>query len=89
MISAVISAYLYLRITATMYVGDEVAEEEGRAGESEAGGDVAVVTRQKVKIHPASALAIGIALFITIETGIFPWTFTDLAADAVPVLIAP
>ncbi|OWY62380.1 hypothetical protein B7486_58760 [cyanobacterium TDX16] len=89
MISAVISAYLYLRIVGTMYVGDEVAEEEGTTGESEAGGSVAVVTRTKVRLSPASMLAIGIALVITVETGIFPWTFTDLAADAVPVLIAP
>jgi NADH-quinone oxidoreductase subunit N len=87
MITAVISAFLYLRIVATMYVGDEVAEEDGTADQGE--GTVAVVTRTKVKASPASVLAIGIAVFITIETGILPWTFTDLAADAIPVLIAP
>ena len=53
-----------------------------------AGSDTAVVTRSKVHVGAASALAIGIAVFITIEAGILPWTFTDLAADAVPVLIA-
>jgi NADH-quinone oxidoreductase subunit N len=87
MITAVISAFLYLRIVATMYVGDEVAEEDGTADQGV--GTVAVVTRTKVQAGPASVLAIGIAVFITIETGVLPWTFTDLAADAVPVLIAP
>ena len=71
-----------------MYVGDEVAAEDGTAEESAAGGDVAVVTRTKVRLSPASALAIGIALVITVELGVLPWTLTGLAADAVPVLIA-
>lgn len=88
MLSAVIAAFLYLRIVATMYVGDEVAAEDGTAEESAAGGDVAVVTRTKVRLSPASALAIGIALVITVELGVLPWTLTGLAADAVPVLIA-
>ena len=85
MISAVISAFLYLRIVATMYVAGEEGEE---VDPLLAGSDTAVIERTKVKVGAASALAIGIALFITIEAGLLPWTFTDLAADAVPVLIA-
>jgi NADH-quinone oxidoreductase subunit N len=85
MISAVISAFLYLRIVATMYVAAEEGEE---VDPLLAGSDTAVITRSTVKVGAASALAIGIAVFITIEAGLLPWTFTDLAADAVPVLIA-
>lgn len=85
MISAVISAFLYLRIVATMYVATEEGED---VDPMLAGSDTATITRTKVRVGAASALAIGIAAVITIEAGILPWTFTDLAADAVPVLIA-
>jgi NADH:ubiquinone oxidoreductase subunit 2 (subunit N) len=85
MVSAVISAFLYLRIVATMYVAAEDGEE---VDPLLAGSDTAVITRSTVKVWAASALAIGIAVFITMEVGLLPWTFTDLAADAVPVLIA-
>lgn len=86
MVSAVISAFLYLRIVATMYLGGEEEEAEA-AGE----GSVATATRTRARAHvgTAAALAIGIALVVTIGAGIFPSTIADRAADAVPVLIAP
>jgi NADH-quinone oxidoreductase subunit N len=85
MISAVISAFLYLRIVATMYIGE--GEHAGADGDELADGDTLVRTR--VQVGAPAAIAIGIALAITIVAGVFPDTIGHWAAEAVPVLIAP
>lgn len=72
MVSAVISAFLYLRIVATMYMGDdEESPAEGRA-----------------RIPVGAGIALGISLVVTIGVGVWPGLLTEVAQDAVPVLSA-
>ncbi len=72
MVTAVVSAFLYLRIVLSMYVGtaDESPADDGS------------------RVHPAAALAIGVALVITLGFGIVPGPIDELARDAVPHLVA-
>jgi NADH-quinone oxidoreductase subunit N len=74
MVSAVISAYLYLRIVVSMYfVGDETE---------------AVPARPRIRINPAAKLALAIAVAGTLLLGIVPDPFAHLAHDAVAQLVA-
>ncbi|MDG2025727.1 MAG: NADH-quinone oxidoreductase subunit N [Acidimicrobiales bacterium] len=68
MISAVVSAFLYLRIVLSMYLGtvDEDAEP--------------------ISVHPTAALAIGVALVLTIGFGLVPGPIDQLANDAILAL---
>jgi len=78
MLSAVVSAYLYLRIVLTMFGGPE--------------GDEANVPttprRNRTRVPAAAAIAIILALVGTLGTGILPDPLAKTADDAVPELVA-
>ncbi len=68
MLSAVVSAFLYLRIVLSMYVG--TADDD----------------RSPIVVHPTAALAVGVALVLTIGFGLVPGPIDQLANDAVLAL---
>jgi NADH-quinone oxidoreductase subunit N len=71
MITAVISAFVYLRVVVAMYMSDEEAE-----------------ARPPVVVPFGAGLALTLAVGITVIVGVLPWLITDVAQDAVPVLVA-
>jgi NADH-quinone oxidoreductase subunit N len=74
MVSAVIAAFLYLRVIVAMYL-------------SEPEGEVAP-TGPKVGVPGTAALGLAVAFAFTIVVGIAPSAVIDFARDAVPVLVA-
>ena len=76
MVSAVVAAFLYLRIIVSMYLSDDEAEGE------------AAVAGPRVRIPPAAGVALTIAFAFTVVVGFLPARVVDFARDAVPVLIA-
>jgi NADH-quinone oxidoreductase subunit N len=75
MVSAVIAAFLYLRIVVNMYVGEEHA----------AAADPA---RPEQHLPPGAVVALTVALAATVVFGILPGVVVNLARDAVPTLVA-
>ncbi|MCQ3806536.1 MAG: NADH-quinone oxidoreductase subunit N [Acidimicrobiaceae bacterium] len=76
MVSAVVSAFLYLRIVLSVYVGSPAEDSETSA------------EARPERVHPAASLAIGIALAITVGFGLFPGPIDRLALEAIPQLFA-
>ncbi len=76
MVSAVVSAFLYLRIVLSVYLGPT-------AEDSETSDEV-----QAERVHPAAGLAIGIALAVTVGFGLFPGPIDKLTLEAIPQLFA-
>ncbi len=76
MVSAVVSAFLYLRIVLSVYLGSP-------ADDSEISDDAGAE-----RVHPAAGLAIGIALAITVGFGLFPGPIDKLTLEAIPQLFA-
>ena len=74
MVSAVIAAFLYLRVIVAMYL-------------SEPEGEVAPAG-PKVGVPGTAALGLAVAFAFTIVVGIAPSAVIDFARDAVPVLVA-
>ena len=74
MVSAVIAAFLYLRVIVAMYL-------------SEPEGEVAPAG-PPVGVPGAAALGLAVAFAFTIVVGIAPSAVIDFARDAVPVLVA-
>ena len=73
MLASVIAAFLYLRITVSMYMEvDEGAEREAR----------------RIPIPFSAGLALGVALLVTLVVGVFPSLLADPAGDATPALVA-
>ena len=73
MVSAVVAAYLYLRIVVSMYfAGDEDAELAG----------------PKIQVPVGASLALGIAVVGTLWLGLVPGSVTSVANDAVAQLVA-
>ena len=73
MLTAVISAFVYLRVVVAMYMSDE---------------DEATEAPAKEHVPWTAAVGIGLAVFATLLLGILPWILLDVAAKAVPVLVA-
>jgi NADH-quinone oxidoreductase subunit N len=73
MLSAAISAFLYLRIVATTYLGP--------ADETPA--------RPHLIVAPGAKVAIGLCLLVTVGVGIVPGVFLSPAEQAKPVLVEP
>ncbi len=73
MLTATVSAFLYLRIVLAMYVGK--SSEEALAA-------------PRARIPTAVILVIGIAFVVTVGFGIIPDPIDQLARDAVPQLVA-
>ncbi|MGI8938430.1 MAG: NADH-quinone oxidoreductase subunit N [Iamia sp.] len=80
MLSAVISAFLYLRIVFTMYAGgaDEVEATEAEAAEP----------ARRIVVPWAAKVTIALTLVATIGIGIIPDPLTKVARDATPSLVA-
>ncbi len=76
MVSAVVSAFVYLRIIVAMYMSVEEGDE------TDALADAPVI-----RVPPAAALSLGIALVFTIVVGLVPSPVVDFARDALPVLV--
>ncbi len=71
MVTAVVSAFVYLRVVVAMYMSDDDAEG---------------VEREDL---PWSAgLGVALSVGITLVVGVLPWLVTEVAKDAVPVLVA-
>jgi NADH-quinone oxidoreductase subunit N len=75
MLAAVIAAYLYLRIIVAMYMAD---------GDAEAG----VPRASTIPIPVGAAVALAACLIVTLGVGVWPNPITEVAQDAIPVLIA-
>jgi NADH-quinone oxidoreductase subunit N len=69
MVSAVISAFLYLRIVLSMYLGTAADDDN-----------------EPITVHPTAALAVGVALVLTIGFGLVPGPIDSLANDAILAL---
>jgi NADH-quinone oxidoreductase subunit N len=78
MLSAVISAYLYLRIVLTMYAG---AGDEAE----DTGADARPV---RMRVPVGAAIALVIAVVATIGIGLVPDPLSETARDATPELVA-
>jgi len=76
MISAVIAAYLYLRITVSMYMTDDEAEDQS-------------APVRRLKIPFGAGLALGIAFVVTLFVGFLPGSLADTSSHAVPRVDAP
>jgi NADH-quinone oxidoreductase subunit N len=74
MLSAVIAAFIYLRIAVSMYMADPVDAAEAGAG----GPRIAVPT--------GATIALTMCVIVTIVAGLWPGSIADLARDAVPAL---
>ena len=79
MLSAAISAFLYLRIIVAMYF----------VGGGEHGDEPVELAGPPVVIPRGTAVALGVALVATVVLGVLPGPFTDLAQRAVPQLVLP
>jgi NADH-quinone oxidoreductase subunit N len=73
MLSAVISAFLYLRITVSLYMSD--ADDETPAG-------------PRLRIPVGAGLALTACVVATLLFGVWPGSIAEAARDAVPVLTA-
>jgi NADH-quinone oxidoreductase subunit N len=80
MLSAVIAAFLYLRIIVSMFLAD--ASDAG-AAEADAVDGVGLA---RVRIPVSAGLAIAVAFGVTLLLGVWPGWLLDLARDAVPGL---
>src|SRR5690606_10386845 len=72
MLSSVISAFLYLRITVSLYMSDP--DED------------AVPAR--LRIPAGAGIALALCLAVTLVVGVWPGSIAEVARDAVPVLVA-
>jgi NADH-quinone oxidoreductase subunit N len=78
MVSAVIAAFLYLRITVSMYMSDD--EEE--AAEAPA-------RTKRLPIPFGAGVALAVTFAATLFIGFLPGSLADTSADAIPTVSAP
>jgi NADH-quinone oxidoreductase subunit N len=70
MLSSVISAFLYLRITVSLYMSD----------------DEEVPVAPRLSIPVGAGIALGLCVLVTLVVGVWPGSIAEVARDAVPVL---
>jgi NADH-quinone oxidoreductase subunit N len=70
MLSSVISAFLYLRITVSLYMSDDE--------------EAAVAPRLTIPV--GAGIALGLCVLVTLVVGVWPGSIAEVARDAVPVL---
>jgi NADH-quinone oxidoreductase subunit N len=75
MLTAVVSAFMYLRIVVSMYFAGDDADD-------------AAPTRGRLTVPVGARIAFVVAVVGTIGLGVVPGPFTHLADDAKPVLVA-
>ena len=78
MVSAVIAAFLYLRITVSMYMSDD----DGAEAE-------APVRPKRLPIPLGAGLALAVSFAVTLYVGFLPGSLADTSADAIPTVTAP
>jgi NADH-quinone oxidoreductase subunit N len=76
MVTAVVSAFLYLRIIVAMYFSGDEVEADAATG------------RARIAVPWGAALSLVVAVAVTLAVGILPDIVSDVADDAVPVLVA-
>jgi NADH-quinone oxidoreductase subunit N len=81
MISAVIAAFLYLRITVSMYMTDDEEQDEEAAK--------AFAGRKRLRIPFGAGLALAVSFAVTLFIGFLPGSLADTSADAIPTVSAP
>ncbi|HYI62109.1 MAG TPA: NADH-quinone oxidoreductase subunit N [Acidimicrobiales bacterium] len=78
MLTAVVSAFLYLRIILSMYGGPDDGEEAGPPA----------VPARRIRVPLAAKVTIALALMATVGIGVVPDPLTRTARDATPDLVA-
>ncbi len=73
MLTSVISAYLYLRITVSLYMSDP---------------DEAEADAPRLSIPLGAGIALAVCMVVTLVVGVWPGSISGLAQDAVPALVA-
>jgi NADH-quinone oxidoreductase subunit N len=73
MLTAVIAAFLYLRITVSMFLGDV--------------DDADIPERRTLPVPVGAAIALVICVVVTLGVGVFPHVLTGPAGDATAVLV--
>ncbi|MEX1217684.1 MAG: NADH-quinone oxidoreductase subunit N [Acidimicrobiales bacterium] len=76
MVSAVISAFLYLRIIVAMFMSDD-----------EAGAGAPIDRSQRLRVPFGAGLAIGICVFVTVGYGLLPDLLLQPAREATPAVV--
>ena len=77
MLSAVIAAFLYLRIVVAMYMSTDEGDEE-----------TPVRTGPRVNVPFAAKLSLGLAFVFTLAVGFLPSSLADTSTDATPTVNA-
>jgi NADH-quinone oxidoreductase subunit N len=91
MLSAVISAFLYLRLVVAMWMkdpADAAAVGAGSEGDDAFSGDAPDPTGDEIDVPWPTGLALGLAVGVTLAVGVLPWVLADWADKAIPVLTA-
>ncbi|MBM3684023.1 MAG: NADH-quinone oxidoreductase subunit N [Actinobacteria bacterium] len=81
MLSAVVGAFVYLRLVVAMFMVEDIDPHHGD-------GDVVAATPAPVAMPAALTLALAATVVATLVVGFLPGLLTDLAGDAVPVVLA-
>ena len=87
MITAVIAAFLYLRIVVSMYMTGAADGVEREDTEPDADEEPAI-RRSDVPVPVAAGFALLLAFVVTIALGVLPQLILHFTNDAVPVLVA-
>jgi NADH-quinone oxidoreductase subunit N len=82
MLAAVVAAFLYLRIVASMYMSDDDSSDGVTAGSSSES------LESSIRIPATAAVALVVCLVVTVGIGVWPGLVTEVTQDAVPVLSA-
>ena len=77
MLSAVIAAFLYLRITVSMYMSDEDPDA------------ATAPTPRRLPVPFGAGLALAVTFAVTLYVGFLPSSLADTSRDAVPSVTAP
>ncbi|MEY2448769.1 MAG: NADH-quinone oxidoreductase subunit [Acidimicrobiaceae bacterium] len=83
MLSAVIAAFLYLRITVSMYMSDDETEVDADAGAD------APARPKRLPVPFGAGLALAVSFAVTLFVGFLPGSLADTSADAIPTVSAP
>jgi len=86
MLSAVIAAFVYLRIAARMYMADPPATAAVGAGEMSEAAEPGAPGAPRIAVPAGATIALTACVIVTIGAGLWPGSIADLARDAVPVL---
>jgi NADH-quinone oxidoreductase subunit N len=76
MLSAVVSAFLYLRIVAAMWMrGEELADDEP------------VPAQERVRVPVLAAITLAVCALFTVANGVFPDDLTQISDDSTAALV--